>query len=470
MNLIWYPLERQELPSLLMGEAAPSAKGSSVPTFGKSDVILGFNGLNHQPIVSLTLVGERKAELFSWLSTYSEEVFPITQFSRVCSIEDWNELQLQSYKESTIGAVHPIWSSLVLGEMLGQADAELDVASVPLARATACFSFAIARATLLYPGLIGAEEKCIKRMEAVERDPRFTRRHITVKSLKKIWSTARALQEVPRESLSFLDTVIQIVAAVSKKAAKLLASNQDLLSDSAENRVIGFDAVVDTFFGMRNSDAIDREGGAVALAAASLLVGRGTSHIQLLAPATRAFPEVLVWYGLLAGVLGPRNWDKGWMQKTKGVEKALRQFFRPDEPVMADLCWPEYEWLSQTYDSLEVLSTTPKTALRSLAIELIPGVDCQFRLINHEVYSSVHEEQISSKITPKHQVPSITDNAIEQALDLITQAQQLLRPQNNTHQIQNTLFDNALPSKPQRPGQRKVSNKVNKNKVTDEKS
>ncbi|WP_211467616.1 hypothetical protein [Collimonas silvisoli] len=465
MNLLWYTLERQELPQLLMSEITPSLNGRTTPTFGNSGVAIGMNESSRPPIAAVTLVGERKAELFSWLSTYAEHVFPLTQFCRVCSVEDWTDLKLQTYKESTIGTVHPIWSSLVLGEMLGQADAELDVSGVPLARAAACFSFAIARTSLLYPEQTDAEATCIKRMEAVERDSRFTRRHINVGALKKIWSTALTLQEVPHESFNFLDTVIQIVSAVSKKAARLLTSNQYLLSDSAEERVIGFDAVVDTFFGMRNSDAVGREGGAVALAAASLLVGRGTSHIQLLAPATKAFPEVLVWYGLLAGVLGPRSWDKAWMQKTKGIEKALRQFFHPDEPVMADLCWPEYEWLSQTYDSLEVLSTTPKTALRSLAIELLPGVDCQFRLIGQEPNSLINEELILMESPTPVRAPLIADDTIELALDLITQVQQLLQPQRNTRPTQPALFDNESPSKPQRPARRKSGDKSNKDKT-----
>ena len=98
------------------------------------------------------------------------------------------------------------------------------------------------------------------------------------------------------------------------------------------------------------------------------------------------------------------------MQKTKGVEKALRQFFRPDEPVMADLCWPEYEWLSKTYDSHEALSTIPKNALRSLAIELLPGVNCQFRLVGQEPTSPAHGERNSVENESMVQTPPVLLN------------------------------------------------------------
>ena len=100
--------------------------------------------------------------------------------------------------------------------MLGQADADTDVAGVPLARASACFSFAFARTVFLYPGSEVARNMCIDRLNMVERDLRFGRRQITVESLKKIWSVALALQNVTHEPFNFLETVLKIVAAIDK--------------------------------------------------------------------------------------------------------------------------------------------------------------------------------------------------------------------------------------------------------------
>ena len=413
-------------------------------------------------MAAVALVGDAKKELFSWILTYAEETFPLTQFCRVCALDDWTELDLQTRNESALGVVNPIWSSLVLGEMLGQVDEDPDVAGVPLARAPACFSFAFARSALLYPKHKIAEARCIERLTSAERDPRFGLRHISVETFKKVWSVALLLQEVPNGSANLIETVIQVVAAINRQAAQLLKSNDLLLSDFAEDRVVGFDVIVDTIFDKSVSDDIGREGCAVALAAASLMAGRGTSHIKLLAPTVRLLPETLVWYGLLAGVLGPQSWDKAWMQQTKGVERALRQFFRPDEPVAADICWPEYEWLFKTYDSLEILSTIPRNSPRSLIIEILPGVICQFRLVGQRPNVRAHDERSPAETESSDITAAIRENAIARATVLLAEVQQILRPQGAGKSSQGKLFENEPSAKKERQTRSGPRNKSSK--------
>jgi len=451
-----------------MGEFKLSSYRMSDPDSIDSDVVLGISDDEHSgdPIIAVALVGSSEKELFSWISTYAEEAFPLTQFCRVCSIEDWTQLELQTRIESMVGIVSPIWSSIVLGEMLGQADADTNIVGVPLARATACFSFAIARTVLLYSGHEIARNRCIERLVMVERDSRFVRRHITVELLRKVWSVALSLQNVPNESLNVLDTVLQVVGAIDKQAADLLATNNLLLSDSAEDRVEGFDVIADVLIGRLTSNAIGRDAGTVALAAAAVLAGRGTSHILLLASAAKIFPEVLVWYGLLAGVLGPSYWDKAWRQHAKGVERSLRQFFRPDEPVAEDICWLEYEWLTKTYGTLEVLSAIPKSIPRSLAIEILPGVGCQFRLVGQGSNVKANEDRYAVDMKDKTGVPAITESVLVHAVELLTHVQQLLLPHGTPRgQVQLSLFEEDTSIKPSQSSRRKPKDKPNKKSI-----
>lgn len=462
MNLSWYSLTWQELPEALMKEFKFPSYRMNDPYSANSDVVLGISEADYRrdPFIAVVLVGTAKNEVFSWISTYVEEAFPLTQFCRVCSVEDWKQLQLQNRKESMIGKVSPILTSIVLGEMLGQADADTNVAGIPLARATACFSFAIARTVLLYPSLEIAQNMCAERLVMVERDSRFGRRPISVETLKKVWSVAQPLLDVLNESLNVIETVLQIVAAIDKQAAQLLTTNNLLLSDSAEDRVGGFDIVADALFERLNSNAIGRDAGTVALAAAAVLAGRGTSHIHLLASAAKSFPETLVWYGLLAGVLGPRGWDKAWRQQTKGVERALRQFFRPDEPVSADICWPEYDWLSMTFDSLKALSSLPKNTTRSLTIELLPGVNCQFRLGSQVPNTRANEEQRIVDMEGREVIRAISESTLAQALELLSQAQQILRLQVLSRSpIQKSLFEQVASTIPNQLTRRKSGDK-----------
>jgi len=461
MTLTWYPLDRQELPRILVGEGHPSGFGQRQPSPVRSDVLLGMASPEHgeEPVVAVALVGSSRSEIFSWVSTYAEEMFPLTQFCRVCSFEDWTELGLDMRKEFGVGGVHPIWPSLVLGEMLGQSEADLDVAGAPLARAAASYSFAVARTAFLYPHDDRAEAMCIRRLKMAESDSRFGRRPIAVGMLERAWSVALSLRTVAPESFNFLETVIKVVEAVDGEVAHLLNRVPFLMSDSAEDRVVGFDVVADTLLNKNTANSVGREGGAVALAAACLLAGRGTSHIQLLAPATKVFPETLVWYGLLAGVLGPRGWDKAWMQQSKRIERTLRQLFRPDEPGMADICWPEYEWLSRTYDSLEVFSSIPKSAPRSLVIELLPGVSSHFRLVGQPSNIRGNDERRYGEAETKGRISPVPDGAIARAVELLSQVQRLLQPSGSSEPTQGTFLDNDSAAKQDRQARRKSSNK-----------
>lgn len=463
MNLSWYSLTRHELPEALIGKFNFPSHRISDPYSVSADVVLGIisdSDHNKSNVIGIALSSTSKKELFSWISTYAEEIFPLTQFCRVCSVEDWKYLQLQTRKDSIIGKVSPILTSIVLGEMLGQADADTNVIGIPLARAAACYSFAIARTLVLYPNIINAQNMCIERLAMVERDPRFGLRLISVASVKKIMSVAQPLLDVLNEPLNVIEIVLQIVAAIDKQAAQFLTTNNLLLSDSAESRVEGFDILSDVLFEKLNSKTIGPDTVTIAIASAAILAGRGTGHIHLLASAAKSFPDTFVWYGLFAGVLGPRGWDKAWSQQTKGVERALRQFFRPDEPVSADICWTEYEWLSMTFDSLKALSSLPKNTTKSLTIELLPGVNFQFRLGSQAIDSRVNEVQKIADMETCEMLPAISESKLAQAMELLNQAQHILRPQLFSRNfIQKSLFEEDVSKKPKQSIKRKSGDK-----------
>lgn len=112
----------------------------------------------------------------------------------------------------------------------------------------------------------------------------------------------------------------------------------------------------------------------------------------------------------------------------KGVERTLRQCFRLDEPVQADICWIEYDWLARTYDSPEAFSMLPRNFPSGLAIELLPGVICQFRLEDHFGAKLRNE---ASKTPTEPAKPTNVDNTkeIARVLEMLRQAQELLQKQ-----------------------------------------
>ena len=83
------------------------------------------------------------------------------------------------------------------------------------------------------------------------------------------------------------------------------------------------------------------------------------------------------------------TWIEGWYNSHR-LHRALG--YRPPQ---------EFEKLSETYDSPEMLASVAKTNPRSLTIELLPGVSCQFRLASPTPGNrSLDERQIEPEAQP----------------------------------------------------------------------
>lgn len=437
MKLNWHSANREQAIDALRKVGTSPMLGASFPS--SSDLGQVRYAVSHDDDVinrrvKVVLLGDERKEFFSWASTYAEDVFPVSMCARVMLMSDWLALEFDHRNDWSDFKKSNVWASIVLGELLGQAQGDVDAASAPIGRALACFSYAVARTELLYPGNPNASTEVMKRLNSTGKDGRFGRRAISPDALSPVWSTYRQLSHLPSEDLASPGTIIKILEAVDAEAAALLSSTEHLSSDFAEHRIEGFDALIDQLF-YRRPPTEHREGGiAPALAAAALLAGRGTSHLQLLAPVGRELPQVFAWFGMFAGLLGQGYWDLAWTRGAKSVDRLLRQPFRVDEPVRADLCWIEFEWLSEMFGSGEVFTELPKSAPRSLLVEVLPGVELQLSLLSRERAN----EQAST-----FSGPTISSKAVDEALKFIEAAHSLLR--GGSPNTQSDLFGTASP-------------------------
>lgn len=439
MALNWHSADREQVIDALRRGGTSSLFGSSLPSgndLGQVRYAVSDDDDTVNRRVKVVLLGDERKEFFSWTSTYAEDVFPVSMCARVMPMSDWAGLEFDHRSDWVDFKDSSVWASIVLGELLGQSQ-DVDVASAPIGRAPACFSYAAARAELLYPGNSNASTEVTKRLTSTGRDGRFGRRAIGPEALSPVWSICRQLSHLPREDLASPATIIKVLDAVDPEAAELLSSTELLSSDFAELRIEGFDVLVDRLLS-RRSPTKRRVGGiAPALAAAALLAGRGSSHIQLLGPVRRELPEVFAWFGMFAGLLGQAFWDLAWTRGAKSVDRLLRQPFRVDEPVRADLCWTEFEWLSEMFSTGDVFTELPKNAPRSLLVEVLPGVEFQLRLPSREPVN----EQASTL-----NEPAISSKAVNDALKFLEAAHSLLRGDSPNKQTE--LFGTASPPQP----------------------
>lgn len=452
MKLHWHLFERQDLPSALRDLSNQSTEWphSALPNYSFDLAIGGLNiGDTHQPTIpSILLVGSNRNEVFSWISTFADEKFPVGQFCRVITMEDWTDLEIESVGSPLPTTIGSIWPSLVLGEMIGQLGGDTELSSVPLSRASACLSFSVARTELIYSKKTALMKKCFERLSKAENDAKFSRKNITTESLIPIWNTVLTYEPLGLAQTDFFERLFDALACFGTDDLQIIKNNKFLMSDSAEDRVKGFDSLVNNMLSNQSVSLGHRTLRSLSIAAAALVAGRGTSHLRLLSPFAKDFPEVYVWYGLFAGVVGSHYWDKAWTQQSKGVERSLRQFFRIDEPVQADLCWSEYDWLADTYESMEIITGLPRSSPNGLTVEILPGVICQFRLKENKL--SVRQNVEKSIDGDRFNQPSLlSTDEISKALNMLSHVQQLLW--NAIPNQQTSLFPENESSKNSKP-------------------
>ncbi len=448
-KLTWYQLGRDELPEVAVGmpvskSKTPSSEPSIAfnPDFAGSVGFAwdGSNSLEYHPPAIFVLQNQNLKETLSWLRVYARDTFPLSQFGRVLAVDDWCLLT----EDDGIGRSFrdDRWASVVLGELLAQSDQDAPLDSLPVARAAACFSTAVARAHKLYDSY-KATRTCTDRLRAIESDLRFVRRSVSVESLVPAWSMASTSfgnVSSANELAEFIITAADSYEGRSNASAsgKKLHLPAGLYSDSIEERVVAFQqtAVEATNF-VGNHGNISTHTAAV-VAASAFLVGRGTSHAFLIKKHARLAPLAHIWFGVLAGIAGPMYWDPGWAKALKGIEKHIRASFCWSDPPMADISWAEYEWVSSAVRGHQAFAGMSRQVSTSISIEVLPGAACQMRL-------QADESKHQPKPTTQSQEQTTLESSNKLSADVVIALEQIVKISEKAKEILST---NIRPSKP----------------------
>ncbi|MDH5180536.1 MAG: hypothetical protein OEZ39_01675 [Gammaproteobacteria bacterium] len=472
-DLRWFTFVNIELPEVLFGETRFMTRGKAAPSFydlEKGETAVGFNFSNrdagyHPPSI-IVVDDKHAAETFSWLRTYAVETSPVSQFARVISLTDWENFSSNILNIENYALREDRWSSIIVGEALGQGEINLELQNMPISRAMGCFSTAIARTEIIHNNK-SIRQVCIDRLMMLENDRNFVKRTVHVKNLKSIWDILRKdiddIDSAIDAAKFVVQTVINNSSGLSNDIESLLIQIEDytrLTSDSVEERVVEFHKLADRFLQVSSNDALHIDSSSAALAAAAFLVGRSTSHVFLLQKVSRRYPTSYAWFGLIAGLCGPSYWDLNWSRAAKGVERLLRTTFNWNDPPVADLCWLEYSWFSKTFDRNDSLINLPKFLPRVLSIEIMPGASCQLRLVSAE--NTEKENQLFNHVSEREKELQI---ALSHFMDLAEHTKAVLynknKPEQQNFQFKIDIADNS-DSKKATHKKPKVKSKKNK--------
>ena len=337
---------------IFFAEGSEPRAGLSRPRLANGQLAIGYSSRDgNRP--SVVLVGERDSvEVLAWIATYAPEAFPLTQTIRVMGVDEY-EL-CETYRSLEGVPRHGlVWSSIIFGEMLSQGQGWTAVDRVPISRALGCFSFAVARSNFLYSGSRKINGNILGRLQAMERDPLFSKRVLNVRHLEQIWSFADGF-DVPEPELR---RVIEVVMAAIDPLPRtrwldipflstLEIDISKLSSGPIEQRVQEFEKATRSLLRKASENESYSQHAAMYLAAFTFWVGSGTTHISLLDDFSPNFPAVYAWMGLFAGLAGPTTWDSKWLRGVTAVERLVRAPFSLEDPPSADLSWVEYELIA----------------------------------------------------------------------------------------------------------------------------
>ncbi|MGN8082463.1 hypothetical protein [Variovorax sp. 22077] len=389
----WFAVSREDLLDVLLGEASPNGLSFSTPPL--RDLQAGRLALGYlddgavSPMSGPSLViveDESSIETMSWLRAFADEAFPISQFARVVKLSDWVTFSSKRNSSTQVGDFYPErWASVSVGEVLAQAESDVDLRNMPLSRLASSLTLPVGRASHLF-GRGDATQQCMDRLRTVSSDLRFARRPVTVSQLTPIWALCNAKIEAHFEAHESVLAVADAASRffrdqvdVSVEAGLFLEGYTGLRSDFAEERVMAFNKLADDV--LRFPAPQLASSGAFVLAAAAFMVGRSTSHAFLLNRFRRAAPAAFAWFGLVAAFAGSRYWDGAWLRAVKGAERLLKPRFEWTDTPSADIGWAEFAWLAGSLDDLDLLIELPKMLPRTLGVEVVPGVVLQVRLV-----------------------------------------------------------------------------------------
>lgn len=456
-TFVWSAVDRADALKTIIGR--PDNSGAAIefiqtfsaPDFSRDFALARVAGADGSLAPAMIVVDkERIEDLFAWLATYAPDVFPLSQYVRVLSKDEW--MHTTGVAASTKVDADPIWPSLILGELLAQGSGfEYKVTSVPLSRVSLCLAYTQARASTLYRSSPDLLRIAADRLGALEKADKQWRT-VATKELRETWALAEdafALDPFVSELMRLLSWTFDRnreqrgeTPPVPDMLRDIALDLRKLASGPLEYRVEEFERASAKLLARKNIGEDDRRRVSALLAALALWVGAGTSHVSLLAEVATVLPSTLAWFGAFAGALGPTAWHADWARTTAAIAKMLRSGFDIAATSTADLSWTEFAWFS-SIGSFDLMAGVPRASAKILSVDILPGAAAPFRLSADEgaqapMNIAKHERQsVKSEAQPQPTAyvldsaerlkgsPALTTLTVEQADQLAGIAQSL---------------------------------------------
>lgn len=425
---------RDELPGALSGAdrnarleqtSLDHLRNINIPP--KGFALAYFGHFKGDPLPDALIVNDLEFDdALSWMSAYLVNLAPLTQWCRVWRQSDISRISEANELPTLMGALGP-WVGSILSELAlqGSAGASVKDASGNAAMNTA--GFCAAREVAIWGSLHNPFELA-KRYDSLSARLRERPRPITARQLLPIWAVLS-----PREVATELHSLVSDLEPFRSllettltgysldqdeivEAARSISASFDLIdiaecSNGPQNRrVLYLDRVVSKIRALKLPASTSE---AIIGFCASLVDPGVVLMPELLRQYASEFPTCTIWAGTFAGLWSPIRALSEFGGLGRLVSKALLKRADLLEKPSADIAFEELDrWLTGA-DRGRV--SVRGMVLRSLAIEIVPGVVCPFP--SGRIAEVVVDERNANRSTIARQ----------RSLDLRTSAEEALR-------------------------------------------
>lgn len=386
---------RADLVTALLGQRPMDSRGISFRDAYALDLdhvgLLYGNDEAEYP-AAIVVKPEEMSDFFAWLETYAPQFSPITQNQRIISpklVDLYIRGRTSRRDERLIRAL----SGVVVGEVIAQTSsvAMKSLETATLSHALATFSLCFARAQLLHGHGADCRAEVRDGLGLISRIGLISERLVSVGDVVFFWNLAFRSIAGDRRHSEWSDVLGQAVEEISEsgltsstvvKLARYYEPARELMAlqtYSAEDRVKSFDRLIGNIGIATETQALSVEDFCLAYAAVEI-GGGSTRHAGLLQEHGERRPLVWLWFGLLASLGNGDKWHPAFARLGNLVQKELRYSFDPWDSPRADIALDELLSLRSSSGKTWSMSSLPRAQVRSLSVELAPGVPFQLSL------------------------------------------------------------------------------------------
>jgi hypothetical protein len=391
-------VNRKELAEVLNSGRITSADGlyqsesglSALGGWDEIELLWKDNPVSDSRFPSVIVVDRtEQRDLLAWLNTYSPSTRPVTAYSHIADRQTASVF-LEGTSAPRLGRFEDACLGLIVGETATYVGGKKDLRSVTHTACLSTLSFAIARSAAL-----GLDAKMISEIE-----DRWSRSRVligasplpvTSEPLQAAWSVIRHLAKgefklplgEPVSSL-VLEACAQVWShgeisdsewqSLTKDLPEL-APLQDELKGPREGRLSLFERAVS---GARRSQ-VDKNRNAEFLCAylASSISPGTLDHLHVLQPYLYTFPNLLIWYGLCAGL---SSRDTLGTTLNGLVRRVKRELVREEHFLQNPSCDIAFIELEMMSGSARDWTTELRVATPGhLIVELLPCINSHYR-------------------------------------------------------------------------------------------